>query len=349
MNQNQEKVIPAKSVQKPSGTNKYAANRFSIAPMLDWTDRHCRYFHRLLSKETLLYTEMVTTGAIIHGKGDYLAYSEEEHPVALQLGGSDPAALAHCAKLAEQRGYDEINLNVGCPSDRVQNGMFGACLMGQATLVADCIKAMRDVVSIPVTVKTRIGIDDQDSYEFLCDFISTVAGRGECDMFTIHARKAWLSGLSPKENREVPPLDYPRVYQLKRDFPALTIAINGGVKTLEEAKHHLQHLDGVMMGREAYQNPGILARVDSEIFGSQTEVLDSVAIIESLYPYIERELANGTYLGHITRHILGLFQGVPGARQWRRHLSENAHKPGADVRTVEQALALVRSPRTELA
>ncbi len=234
----------------------YAANRFSIAPMLDWTDRHCRYFHRLLTKETLLYTEMVTTGAIIHGKGDYLAYSEEEHPVALQLGGSDPAALAHCAKLAEQRGYDEINLNVGCPSDRVQNGMFGACLMGQATLVADCIKAMRDVVSIPVTVKTRIGIDDQDSYAFLCDFIQTVAGRGECDMFTIHARKAWLSGLSPKENREVPPLDYPRVYQLKRDFPALTIAINGGVKTLEEAQQHLQHLDGVMMGARGVPESG---------------------------------------------------------------------------------------------
>lgn len=329
--------------------SQYAANRFSIAPMLDWTDRHCRYFHRLLSKETLLYTEMVTTGAIIHGKGDYLAYSEEEHPVALQLGGSDPAALAHCARLAEQRGYDEINLNVGCPSDRVQNGMFGACLMGQATLVADCIKAMRDAVSIPVTVKTRIGIDDQDSYAFLCDFIGTVAGRGECDMFTIHARKAWLSGLSPKENREVPPLDYPRVYQLKRDFPQLTIAINGGVKTLEEAQQHLQHLDGVMMGREAYQNPGILARVDSEIFGSVAKVLSSVEIIESLYPYIERELANGTYLGHITRHILGLFQGVPGARQWRRHLSENAHKPGADARVVEQALQLVRAPRTEVA
>jgi tRNA-dihydrouridine synthase A len=251
--------------------------------------------------------------------------------------------------LAEQRGYDEINLNVGCPSDRVQNGMFGACLMGQATLVADCIKAMRDAVSIPVTVKTRIGIDEQDSYEFLCDFIATVAGRGECDMFTIHARKAWLSGLSPKENREVPPLDYPRVYRLKRDFPALTIAINGGVKTLEEARQHLQHLDGVMMGREAYQNPGILARVDSELFGARSEVQDSVAIIESLYPYIERELSNGTYLGHITRHILGLFQGVPGARQWRRHLSENAHKPGADVRVVEAALDLVRLPRTEVA
>ncbi len=333
----------------PDDKRNHPLCRFSIAPMLDWTDRHCRYFHRLLTKETLLYTEMVTTGAIIHGKGDYLAYSEEEHPVALQLGGSDPAALAHCAKLAEQRGYDEINLNVGCPSDRVQNGMFGACLMGQATLVADCIKAMRDVVSIPVTVKTRIGIDDQDSYEFLCDFIATVAGRGECDMFTIHARKAWLSGLSPKENREVPPLDYPRVYQLKRDFPTLTLAINGGVKTLEEAKQHLQHLDGVMMGREAYQNPGILARVDSELFGCQSEVMDSIAIIESLYPYIERELSKGTYLGHITRHILGLFQGVPGARQWRRHLSENAHKPGADARVVEQALDLVRLPRTEMA
>ena len=197
----------------------FPAHRFSIAPMLDWTDRHCRFFLRQLSRHTLLYTEMVTTGAIIHGKGDYLAYSEEEHPVALQLGGSDPAALAQCAKLAEARGYDEINLNVGCPSDRVQNGMFGACLMGNAQLVADCIKAMRDVVSIPVTVKTRIGIDDQDSYEFLCDFINTVSGKGECEMFIIHARKAWLSGLSPKENREIPPLDYPRVYQLKRDFP----------------------------------------------------------------------------------------------------------------------------------
>ena len=207
----------------------FPAHRFSIAPMLDWTDRHCRYFLRQLSRHTLLYTEMVTTGAIIHGKGDYLAYSEEEHPVALQLGGSDPAALAQCAKLAEARGYDEINLNVGCPSDRVQNGMFGACLMGNASLVADCIKAMRDVVSIPVTVKTRIGIDDQDSYEFLCDFINTVSGKGECEMFIIHARKAWLSGLSPKENREIPPLDYPRVYQLKRDFPQLTMSINGGI------------------------------------------------------------------------------------------------------------------------
>lgn len=323
----------------------YPLQRFSVAPMLDWTDRHCRYFHRLLTKQALLYTEMVTTGAIIHGKADYLAYSEQDHPVALQLGGSDPQALAHCAKLAEQRGYNEINLNVGCPSDRVQNGRFGACLMAEANLVADCIKAMRDVVSIPVTVKTRIGIDQLDSYEFLCEFVQTVAERGDGDIFTIHARKAWLSGLSPKENREVPPLDYERVYQLKRDFPALTIAINGGVKTLAEAKEHLKHLDGVMMGREAYQNPGILTQVDLELFDPNAPVIDSVKAIEALYPYIEQELSRGAYLGHITRHILGIFQGIPGARQWRRHLSENAHKPGADVSVVEQALALVTHPR----
>lgn len=322
-------------------TEQFPSQRFSIAPMLDWTDRHCRYFHRQLTRNTLLYTEMVTTGAIIHGKGDYLAFGEQEHPVALQLGGSDPAALAQCAALAEARGYDEINLNVGCPSDRVQNGRFGACLMADAQLVADCIKAMRDVVSIPVTVKTRIGIDELDSYAFLCEFIERVADKGGCDTFIIHARKAWLSGLSPKENREIPPLDYPRVYQLKRDFPQLTLAINGGVKTLDEAKQHLQHLDGVMMGREAYQNPGILAQVDSELFGEAQAAVDLIAVVRSMYPYIEKELSQGTYLGHITRHMLGLFQGIPGARQWRRHLSENAHKPGADVQVVEAALTLV--------
>ncbi len=316
-------------------------NRFSVAPMLDWTDRHCRYFHRLLSKNTLLYTEMVTTGAIIYGKGDYLAYSEEEHPVALQLGGSDPAALAQCAKLAQERGYDEVNLNVGCPSDRVQNGRFGACLMGDAQLVADCIKAMQDVVSIPVTVKTRIGIDEQDSYEFLCDFIDTVSTKGGCEMFIIHARKAWLSGLSPKENREIPPLDYPRVYQLKRDFSHLTMAINGGVKTLEEAKEHLKHLDGVMVGREAYQNPSILTAVDNQLFGEQYPIVDAIDAVRQMYPYIENELSKGAYLGHMTRHMLGIFQGIPGARQWRRYLSENAHKKGADLAVVEQALALV--------
>lgn len=316
-------------------------NRFSVAPMLDWTDRHCRYFHRKLSRHALLYTEMVTTGAILFGKGDYLAYNEAEHPVALQLGGSDPAALAQCAKIAQERGYDEINLNVGCPSDRVQNGMFGACLMGNASLVADCVAAMRDVTDIPVTVKTRIGIDDQDSYEFLCDFVGTVADRGGCEMFVIHGRKAWLSGLSPKENREIPPLDYPRVYQLKKDFPHLTMALNGGIKTLEEAKTHLQYMDGVMVGREAYQNPSILAQVDNVLFDAALPVTDTVAAVEAMYPYIEAELATGTYLGHITRHMLGIFQGIPGARQWRRHLSENAHKAGADLRVIEAALEFV--------
>ncbi len=319
----------------------YRADRFSIAPMLDWTDRHCRYFHRQLTSQTLLYTEMVTTGAIIHGKGDYLAYSQAEHPVALQLGGSDPAALAQCAQLAEARGYDEINLNVGCPSDRVQNGRFGACLMGEAALVAECIRAMRDVVSIPVTVKTRIGIDEQDSYQFLCDFIGTVARDGGCQSFTLHARKAWLSGLSPKENREIPPLDYPRVYQIKQDFPHLNIGINGGVKSLDEAVEHLKYVDGVMMGREAYQNPGILAQVDQRIYGQSCAQPDPVEVVRAMYPYIEAELSQGTYLGHITRHMLGLFQGIPGARQWRRYLSENAHKPGADVSVLEQALLKV--------
>ena len=319
----------------------YSSARFSVAPMLDWTDRHCRYFHRLMSKEALLYTEMVTTGAIIHGKGDFLAYNEEEHPLALQLGGSNPVDLARCAKLAAERGYDEINLNVGCPSDRVQNGKFGACLMGEAELVAQCVAAMREVADIPVTVKTRIGIDEQDSYEFLTHFIQTVSEKGGCDNFTIHARKAWLKGLSPKENREIPPLDYPRVYQLKQDFPQLTMAINGGIKTFEEMEQHLQHLDGVMVGREAYQSPYLMAEVDQRLFGSTTPIMKRSEIVEAMYPYIERQLANGSYLGHITRHMLGLFQSMPGARQWRRYISENAHKPGAGIEVVQQALAKI--------
>ncbi|ADT88241.1 tRNA-dihydrouridine synthase A [Vibrio furnissii NCTC 11218] len=312
-----------------------------MAPMLDWTDRHCRYFHRLLSSQTLLYTEMVTTGAIIHGKGDFLAYNEEEHPLALQLGGSNPVDLARCAKLAQERGYDEINLNVGCPSDRVQNGRFGACLMAEPELVAQCVAAMKAVVDIPVTVKTRIGIDDQDSYEFLTHFVTVVSEQGGCEQFTIHARKAWLSGLSPKENREIPPLDYPRAYQLKQDFPQLTIAVNGGVKSLAEAKEHLQHLDGVMIGREAYQSPYLLAEVDQQIFGLDTPVKKRSQVVQEMYPYIEQQLAQGSYLGHITRHMLGLFQNMPGARQWRRHISENAHKAGAGIEVVEQALAKI--------
>ncbi|WED21586.1 tRNA dihydrouridine(20/20a) synthase DusA [Vibrio sp. JC009] len=324
-------------------TSKYDSSRFSIAPMLDWTDRHCRYFHRLLTSETLLYTEMVTTGAIIHGKGDFLAYSEEEHPVALQLGGSNPQDLATCAKLAQERGYDEINLNVGCPSDRVQNGKFGACLMAEPELVAECVSAMKEVVDVPVTVKTRIGIDDQDSYEFLTTFVSTVHEKGGCQDFTIHARKAWLSGLSPKENREIPPLDYPRAYQLKKDFPHLTIGVNGGVKTLEESLEHLQHLDGVMVGREAYQNPYLLSQVDQVIFGLDKPAKKRRLVVEEMYPYIEKELVNGAYLGHITRHMLGLFQNMPGARQWRRYISENAHKKGAGIEVVQAALAKIPS------
>lgn len=321
-------------------------NRFSIAPMLDWTDRHCRYFHRILTKQTLLYSEMVTTGAILFGKGDYLAFNEAEQPVSLQLGGSDPAGLAKCAKLAEQRGYNEINLNVGCPSDRVQNGMFGACLMGNATLVADCIKAMQDQVSIPVTVKTRIGIDEQDSYSFLCQFIETVMPYSQT--FIVHARKAWLSGLSPKENREVPPLDYERVYQLKRDYPHLTIAINGGIKTMGEIKTHLTHVDGVMVGREAYQNPILLADIDQQLFGSNQPILTGIEAIKLLYPYIESELVKGAQLNHIMRHTLGIFNGQKGAKQWRRYLSENAHKKGAGIEVVEAALSYILRSNDEL-
>ncbi|MCK6265191.1 tRNA dihydrouridine(20/20a) synthase DusA [Vibrio sp. ZSDE26] len=316
-------------------------SRFSIAPMLDWTDRHCRYFHRLMTKDTLLYTEMITTGAIIHGKGDFLEYNEEEHPLALQLGGSNPVDLATCAKLAQERGYDEINLNVGCPSDRVQNGRFGACLMAEPQLVADCVSAMKDVADMPITVKTRIGIDDHDSYEFLTDFITTVSEKAKCEQFTIHARKAWLSGLSPKENREIPPLDYDRAYQIKKDFPHLVIAVNGGVKTLEETQLHLQHLDGVMVGREAYQNPYLLADVDQRVFGHDKPVIERHDIAEMMYPYIEKQLASGAKLGHISRHMLGLFQGMPGGRQWRRYISENAHKAGSGIEVLEAALAKV--------
>ncbi|MFA0505035.1 tRNA dihydrouridine(20/20a) synthase DusA [Vibrio sp. 10N.222.54.B12] len=320
---------------------KYPSSRFSVAPMLDWTDRHCRYFHRLLSQQTLLYTEMVTTGAILHGKGDFLEYNEQEHPLALQLGGSNPVDLAACAKLAGERGYDEVNLNVGCPSDRVQNGRFGACLMAEPELVADCVSAMKEVTDIPITVKTRIGIDDQDSYEFLTKFVSTVSEKGGCEQFTIHARKAWLSGLSPKENREIPPLDYDRAYQIKKDFSDLVIAVNGGVTTLEQTKEHLQHLDGVMIGREAYHSPFILAEVDQQIFGLDTPIKKRSQVVEEMYPYIERELSNGASLGHISRHMLGLFQSMPGARQWRRYISENAHKKGAGIEVMQTALAKI--------
>ncbi|MBF0752028.1 MULTISPECIES: tRNA dihydrouridine(20/20a) synthase DusA [unclassified Pasteurella] len=326
----------------PQNQPHFYRGRFSVAPMLDWTTRHCRYFHRQFSQRALLYTEMVTTPAIIHAKYDLLDFDLRENPVALQLGGSDPEQLKYCAKLAEERGYHEINLNVGCPSDRVQNGMFGACLMAKADLVAECVEKMQQAVNIPVTVKTRIGIDDLDSYEFLCDFIEKIQNKG-CQEFIIHARKAWLSGLSPKENREIPPLDYERVYQLKRDFPHLKIVINGGIKTIEEVKQHLQFVDGVMVGREAYQNPSLLGLIDQALFDSDMPIVTPREAVLAMLPYIEKQLSQGVYLNHIVRHMLGAFQHCQGARQWRRYLSENAFKQGAGIEVVEKALDFVKN------
>jgi tRNA-dihydrouridine synthase A len=310
--------------------------------MLDWTDRYCRYFLRQLSRHTLLYTEMVTAGALLHGDLErHLRFHHDEHPVALQLGGSDPAELAACARLAEERGYDEVNLNLGCPSDRVQSGRFGACLMQEPRLVADCVTAMRETVSTPVTVKHRIGIDDQDSYEALVQFVGTVAGTG-CQTFIVHARKAWLQGLSPKENREVPPLRHEVVHRLKHDFPQLEIVINGGILTLHEAAAQLEVVDGVMMGRAVYHDPWMLADADRLLFGQDTNPASSRhQALESLYPWIEAELAAGTPLHHITRHLMGLFNGQPGARRWRRHLSENANRKGAGIDVLEKAASLV--------
>jgi len=309
--------------------------------MMDWSDRHCRYFWRLLTRQALLYTEMVTTGALIKGDRErFLHFNEEEHPVALQLGGSDPRQLAQCARWAQEWGYDEVNLNCGCPSDRVQSGMFGACLMAQPQLVADCVAAMRDACDIPVTVKHRIGIDHMESYEELGAFVGTVAAAG-CPVFIVHARKAWLQGLSPKENREIPPLNYPWVYRLKRDFPHLTIVLNGGIQSLEQCRAHLEQVDGVMLGREAYGNPWLLAQVDEVLFGTVSEARSRDDVVAALLPYARRQLAAGAQLNHITRHILGLFQGVPGARQFRRHLSENAWRKGAGVEVLTEALALV--------
>lgn len=316
-------------------------HRLSLAPMMDWSDHHCRFFWRLLTKEALLYTEMVTTGALIHGDRErFLHFNAEEHPVALQLGGSNPQDLAQCAKWAQQWNYDEVNLNCGCPSDRVQSGMFGACLMAHPRLVSDCIKAMRDSCDIPVTVKHRIGIDDMESYDQMTDFMAPIAEAG-CETFIVHARKAWLQGLSPKENREVPPLNYPWVYQLKRDFPQLTIVINGGIENLEESQAHLEQVDGVMIGREAYQNPWMLAEVDATIFGIDKAPLSRDDVMAGLLPYAEKHLDKGGKLNHITRHVLGLFQGVPGAKKFRRHLSENAYKKDAGIEVLAKAYSLV--------
>ncbi|MBA6411935.1 tRNA dihydrouridine(20/20a) synthase DusA [Parahaliea sp. F7430] len=314
--------------------------------MLDWSDHHCRFFWRLLSKKARLYTEMVTTGALIHGDRErFLHYNAVEHPVALQLGGSEPSDLARCARWAEEWGYDEVNLNCGCPSDRVQSGMFGACLMARPALVADCVRAMREACGIAVTVKHRIGIDDMESYQQLVDFVKPVAEAG-CEVFIVHARKAWLQGLSPKENREVPPLNYPWVYQLKRDFPELCIVVNGGIQDLDECQRHLEHLDGVMLGREAYQNPWRLAEVDPLLFGIDKTAHNRDDVMHGLLPYVEQQLASGAKLNHITRHILGLYQGVHGARKFRRHLSENAYKADAGIEVLRQAFHLVREANT---
>jgi len=316
--------------------------RLSVAPMLDWTDRHCRFFHRQLTRRTLLYTEMITTGALLFGDAErHLRFNEAEHPLSLQLGGSDPAALASCSKLAEARGYDEINLNVGCPSDRVQNGAFGACLMATPLLVADCMKAMLDAVSVPVTIKHRIGIDDMENYDELAHFVGTVAASG-CRIFIIHARKAWLQGLNPKQNREIPPLQYGQVYRLKQEFPGLEIIINGGIETLDQAEMHLARVDGAMIGRAAYQDPWLLADADRRLFGAENPVSSRAEVVEAMIPYLASHLEEaGSKASHVTRHMLGLFNGQPGARRWRRHLSEHAVRKDAGAAVLSEALHLV--------
>ncbi|MCB1509641.1 MAG: tRNA dihydrouridine(20/20a) synthase DusA [Hyphomicrobiaceae bacterium] len=315
-------------------------HKFSVAPMMDWTDRHCRYFHRLLTRHALLYTEMVTAEAVIHGDREALiGFAAEEHPVALQLGGSEPSRLAEAARIAEDFGYDEINLNVGCPSDRVQSGRFGACLMAEPELVGECVSAMRSAVRVPVTVKCRIGIDDQDSEADLENFVSVVAAAG-CRLFVVHARKAWLKGLSPKQNREVPPLNYSRVYRLKAAHHELTIVINGGIASVEEARGHLEHVDGVMLGRAAYKTPYLLAHVDREIFGGGTQPPTREDVLARLEPYIARHLERGGRLNNVTRHILGLYHGQPRARQFRRHLGEGAVRSPADLSAYREACAI---------
>ena len=319
---------------------------FMVAPMMDWTDRHCRYFHRQLSEHALLYTEMVTTGALVYGdKERFLRHDAAEYPLALQLGGHDPKDLAYCARLAQTHGFQEVNLNVGCPSDRVQNGRIGACLMAEPDTVAEAVKAMKDQVYIPVTVKHRIGIDGRESYEELVDFVGTVAEAG-CDTFIVHARIAVLAGLSPKENREVPPLKPDWVYRLKEDFPQLSISINGGIKTFADMEQHLSKLDGVMLGREAYQNPYLLSEVDHRLYNNPRPIPARADIVERMLPYIEEQLRQGVYLSHITRHMLGLYQGVPGGRRFRRYISENAHKKEAGVEVLHEAVRQVEALHT---
>lgn len=317
--------------------------RLSVAPMMEWTDRHCRVFHRSLSRHTRLYTEMVTTGALLHGNVPrHLDFNTEEHPVALQLGGSEPADLAACARLAQQWGYDEVNLNCGCPSERVQRGAFGACLMAEPLLVADCVAAMRDACTLPVTVKHRIGIDQQESYDFVRDFVGTLAERGGCRVFIVHARNAWLKGLSPKENREVPPLRYEQVYRLKQDLPQLTFVLNGGVNSDEQIAEHLAQVDGVMLGRHAYHEPWSLAGWDARFFGAPASVADRAEAEAAYVAYMTRVVAQGTPWSHAARHMLGLHNGLPGARRWRQVWSDHrlkAETPAAVSALARQALA----------
>jgi tRNA-dihydrouridine synthase A len=327
-------------VQTPSPHAPIGSWRLCVAPMMEWTDRHCRRFHRLITRQARLYTEMVTTGALLHGDVPrHLDFSAHEQPLALQLGGSDPADLAHCARLAERWGYDEVNLNCGCPSERVQRGAFGACLMAEPELVADCVKAMRDATALPVTVKHRIGIDRAERYDFVRDFVGTVAERGGCEVFIVHARNAWLKGLSPKENREVPPLRYEMVYRLKADFPALTIVLNGGVTGDDQIAQHLQHVDGVMVGRHAYHEPWAMAGWDARFFGAVAPATDREAVEDALVDYMASLSAAGVPWGHASRHMMGLRNGQPGARRWRQVWSDPALKAGSPAEALRQARA----------
>ena len=309
--------------------------------MLDWTDRHERYFLRLVSANAWLYTEMVTVGALMNGDNHrHLRFDASEHPVALQLGGSDPKALVECAKMAEDYGYDEVNINVGCPSDRVQKGAFGACLMAEPHLIAECVDAMSAVVGIPITVKNRLGVDKQNEEESLRAFINVIAQAG-CKVFIVHARKAWLKGLSPKENRDIPPLNYNLVYQVKKENPDLEIIINGGIKTIESCLDHLKYVDGVMVGREAYHNPYLLMQVDRAIYNNKSDVLSRKEVLRQYFPYVEEQIRQGSHLKHMSRHLLGLFQGQVGAKAWRRHISENAHKKDVGVELLQEAMDMV--------
>ena len=314
----------------------------SIAPMLACTDRHFRYLARIISRHIFLYSEMIVTGALLHGDSDkLLAHHPSERPVAMQLGGSDPKQLAVCAEMVEEAGYNEVNLNIGCPSEKVLQGRFGACLLAEPDLVAECVAAMVENVSIPVTVKTRIGIDNDDSYERLAGFIDSVSAAG-CNLFIVHARKAWLNGLSPKQNREVPPLKYDTVYRVKQDFPDLDIVINGGITTLEQAKAHLESVNGVMMGREIYQNPYILAGVDSGFYEDYTTTLTRIEVLDTYIGYVQDRLSEGYRFNSMARHLLGLFHGVNGARAWRRYLSDNIHRAGVDEKILQIAADKIR-------